>query len=75
MLSNPAYKGWLIRNKMDSPLVLTSKKFATEKDEKEWVIHKGRIPAIVSEEVFDKAQVIRGSKINHINLNFESIAL
>jgi site-specific DNA recombinase len=67
MLSNNAYKGWLIRNKMDSPLVFTNKKSATLKKETEWVVHKKRIPAIVTEEVFDKAQEIRKSKVNYQN--------
>lgn len=64
MVSNPAFKGWLIRNKMDSPLVFSSKKSATLKDESEWEIHRGVIPAIVTEEVFDLAQSTRESKVN-----------
>lgn len=63
ILTNPAYKGWLIRNKMDAPAVFSSKKFATLKDKSEWEIHKGAIPIIVSEEIFDLAQSIRASKV------------
>lgn len=67
ILSNPAYMGTLIRNKMESPLVFSDKKFATLRPEEEWRIHQGRIPAIIDEETFLKAQEIREGKVNHQN--------
>lgn len=65
MLGNPAYAGILVRNKMDSPLVFTSKRSATVKDEKEWKVHEGRIPAIVDKETFTRAQELRKKKLHH----------
>lgn len=67
MLSNPAYKGWLVRNKFDSPKIFTSQTTAKLKPESEWQVHEGRIPAIVDEQLFDLAQDIRKSKKNHEN--------
>lgn len=65
ILENPAYKGWLVRNKMDSPLAFTFKTYATLKPEEEWEIRKGRIPAIISEELWDNVQEIKKSKLHH----------
>ncbi|ULO09687.1 recombinase family protein [Paenibacillus sp. 19GGS1-52] len=64
MLNNPAYKGVLVRNKMESPLVFSNKKSATLKDEKEWEIFENRIPAIVDADTFANAQKARGGRIN-----------
>ncbi|MFI2856967.1 recombinase family protein [Paenibacillus sp. JSM ZJ436] len=65
MLTNPAFFGTLVRNKMDSPLVFTSKRSATEKEESKWKIHEGVIPAIIDKETFDLAQSIRKQKLHH----------
>ncbi len=75
MLENDAYKGWLVENKMDTPLVFTSKRYSTLKDESEWMIHKGRIPAIISEELFDQAQEIKRSKVNYQNRKGVNLAV
>lgn len=65
ILTNPAYKGWLVRNKIEAPHVFSGRNTGILKPESEWIIHKGRIPAIVSEEVFDYAQRLRESKVNY----------
>lgn len=64
ILSNPAYKGVLVRNKMASPLVFSSMKSSTFRDEKEWQVFNDRIPAIVTAEIFDKAQEVRGGRLS-----------
>ncbi|MCM3272124.1 recombinase family protein [Paenibacillus elgii] len=66
MLENPAYKGTLVRNKMDSPLVFTSKTYATLKPEEEWIVKENRIPAIVSSELWEQAQEIKRSKTCYV---------
>lgn len=65
ILTNPAYKGWLVRNKIEGPHVFSGRNTGRLKPENEWIIHKGRIPAIVSEEAFDSVQRLRESKINY----------
>ncbi|HEY2494868.1 MAG TPA: recombinase family protein [Paenibacillus sp.] len=69
IISNPVYKGTLIRNKMASPLVFSNKKSATLKDDSEWEVFEDRIPSIIDIETFDSAQLIRGAKVNHKNKN------
>ncbi|WP_340032684.1 recombinase family protein [Paenibacillus sp. FSL K6-1122] len=67
ILKNVGYTGTLIRNKLDAPLVFTSKKTATLKDESEWKVHENRIPVIIDRKMFDLAQNIRKGKVNHTN--------
>lgn len=59
IIRNEKYKGWLVGNK-------THKDFITKKikqnPESEWVIHKGAIPAIVSEEIWDEANAMLNRK-------------
>ncbi|MFC4103582.1 recombinase family protein [Paenibacillus xanthanilyticus] len=65
MLSNHAYMGTLVRNKFDAPRIFSGKKSATLRDPSEWILHPGRIPAIVSPEVFERAQEARAAKVNY----------
>lgn len=64
ILKNPAYKGLLVRNKMESPLVFSSKKTATQKPEEVWKIHQDIIPAIVDADTWQKAQEVRKTRLN-----------
>ncbi len=57
ILTNPKYKGWYCGNKSQSLDYRTKKKAFL--DESEWVLHPDpNIPAIVSEELWDKANAI-----------------
>ncbi|KAB2951158.1 recombinase family protein [Heliorestis acidaminivorans] len=51
VLTNPVYKGTLVWNRTDS-----SKKKRKQKEEGEWIMLPGALPAIVSEEKWDKVQ-------------------
>ncbi|MEK4006107.1 recombinase family protein [Paenibacillus sp. FSL H3-0333] len=64
ILKNPAYKGLLVRNKMESPLVFSSKKTATQKPEEEWKVHQDVIPAVVDADMWQKAQDARKTRLN-----------
>lgn len=64
ILKNPAYKGLLIRNKMESPLVFSSKKSAIEKPKEVWEVHEGIIPAIMDESMWQAAQDVRRTRLN-----------
>lgn len=52
MLSNPAYKGTLVWNRVDS-----SKKKRKEKEGDQWVSVDNAVPAIVSSEIWTKASI------------------
>lgn len=67
ILTNEKYKGWSVRNKYDTGVVFNKNSYAKVRDKKEWIIHKNtdKIPAIVSEEEFDKAQELLYSKVSH----------
>lgn len=62
MISQEKYCGDLARNKYDTGEVFNKHSYAKLKPRNEWIIHKDVIPAIVSREVFNKAQAIRDSK-------------
>lgn len=66
MLGNHAYKGWLVRNKLEAPAVFSGKTTASMKPESEWLIHKDRIPSIINDDDFDRVQEIRKGKVNHM---------
>ncbi|QWU14187.1 Site-specific DNA recombinase [Paenibacillus sophorae] len=65
ILENVAYTGDLVRNKMDSPKVFTSKSYATYKPKSEWLITKDRIPQIIEPELLAKSIEIRRSKLHY----------
>lgn len=75
MIINPRYKGWYTANMSEVEDYKTHKKVAKSKDE--WVMYKdesGSIPAIVSEDIWNKANEIhteRKSKWNKNVLNKE----
>ncbi|MGM0880895.1 MAG: recombinase family protein [Bacillota bacterium] len=66
MLSQEKYYGALIRNKYNAGSVF-SRKTPVVNDEAEWIVHENRVPAILSRELYDKVNKLRGSKVNHIN--------
>lgn len=64
MLKNEKYKGTMICNKYHKDFD-TKRRIKNDKDN--WYIHEGRIPAIISEDDWNKAQEIRLSKTNTTN--------
>ncbi|MBS4539832.1 recombinase family protein [Clostridium sp. D2Q-11] len=68
ILKNEKYKGILIRNKYDTGIVFVDKRTTPLiKDKDDWIEHKDVIPVIVSEELWDKVQEVRDSKISTKN--------
>jgi hypothetical protein len=69
ILSNEKYKGWLVRNKYTTGTIFVDKIPSPKlRPEAEWVIYKieeSGIPPIVSEELWDKCEQVRKSKINY----------
>ena len=67
MLTNEKYKGWSVRNKYDTGTVFNKNTSAKIRDEKEWIIDKSmdKVPAIISEEDFDKVQEMLSNKKEH----------
>lgn len=63
MLVNEKYAGILIRNKLTFGTVF-NKTRAKLKDEDQWIIHKDKIPAIISEELFNKCKNIKENKVD-----------
>lgn len=66
MLTNETYKGWLVRNKFDSPRIFTGRKTARVRPVTDWVIHRDVIPAIVDEDTWDRAEAMREGKLNTV---------
>ena len=64
ILTNEKYKGWNVRNKYDTGVVFHKNTYAKVRDKSEWIIHKDtdKVPAIVSEEDFDKVQELLHNK-------------
>ncbi len=66
MLKNEKYKGVLARNKYTTGTVFVNKVTTpVRKSKDKWIIHEDAIPAIVSEELWNKCQKVRKSKINY----------
>ena len=67
ILTNEKYKGWSVRNKFDTGTVFNKNSCAKINDKSEWIIHiTEKVPAIISEEDFDKVQEMLDSKKAHI---------
>ncbi|MGD8190963.1 recombinase family protein [Brevibacillus ginsengisoli] len=64
ILSQRKYCGDLVRNKYTFGEFLNKHNSYKIKPKDEWIIHEDVIPAIVSKEVFQKAQEIRDGKIH-----------
>jgi FtsZ-binding cell division protein ZapB len=67
ILSNEKYYGALVRGKYSTGTVLVDKHSPRLKDKSEWHIHEGKVPAIITEELFNQCQEIKASKVNVIN--------
>ena len=70
MIINPRYKGWYTANMSEVEDYKTHKKVSKSKEE--WVIYKdesGSIPAIVSEEIWNKANEIHNERKSRWNKN------
>lgn len=74
VLTNPKYKGWYCANKTQSLDYRTKKKAFL--DESEWVMYPDpNIPAIVSEELWDKANAIfkeRSARTKAYGIGYQS---
>lgn len=67
ILTNEKYKGWSVRNKYDTGTVFNKNTCAKIRDKSDWIINiTEKVPAIVSEEEFDKVQEILYGKKEHI---------
>lgn len=62
ILTNEIYTGTLIRNKLDSSIYNGGS--PKLRPESEWVRHEGRVPQIVSREIFDTAQKEMSARIH-----------
>lgn len=60
ILRNPVYKGTLIQGKKRSELFNGVVK--KEMEEKDWIIHKGKHEALISDELFEQVQNIMDAK-------------
>jgi len=70
MIINPRYKGWYTANLSEVEDYKTHKK--VKKPKEEWIIYKdesGSIPAIVSEEVWEKANKVHNARMSRWNKN------
>lgn len=68
MLENPRYKGYYTANKSRVECYKTHKKVYNDKSD--WIMYKDeRIPAIVSEELWDKANELHQSRKEHTSKN------
>ena len=70
MIINPRYKGWFTANLTEVEDYKTHKKKSKPKEE--WIIYKdesGNIPAIVSEELWNKANEVHNKRIKTWNKN------
>ncbi|WML44105.1 recombinase family protein [Neobacillus sp. PS3-40] len=62
MITNQKYCGDLIYLKYDSGTVLNKNSTYKVRPEEEWEIHYDKIPAIISREIFEKAQELRKAR-------------
>ncbi len=70
MIINPRYKGWYTANMSEVEDYKTHKKVAKPKEE--WIMYKdlsGSIPAIVSEELWNKANEVHNERTKNWNKN------
>ncbi|MDO4376206.1 MAG: recombinase family protein [bacterium] len=70
MIINPRYKGWYTANLTEVEDYKTHKKVAKPKEE--WIVYKdesGSIPAIVSEEIWNKANEVHNQRKSVWNKN------
>ncbi len=66
IIANPKYKGWYCGNKTGK-VILGGKVRRVNLDEEQWVMHRDEnIPAIVSEDLWDRANEIQKSKVDKI---------
>ncbi|MGF9711604.1 recombinase family protein [Paenibacillus naphthalenovorans] len=63
ILTNPVYKGDIVRNRF-AKSVFDGRASAALRPESEWITHEGRVPAIVDAELWEKAQETRYSKVH-----------
>ena len=70
MILNPRYKGWYTANMSEVEDYKTHKKVPKPKDE--WIMYKdktGSIPAIVSQEIWNKANAVHEKRVKTWNKN------
>lgn len=66
ILSNPMYRGALVRGRWATS-VFSGRNSAAERPISEWHIHDEHHAAIVTDELFERAQEIRKGKVNSAN--------
>ncbi|MBR3524136.1 MAG: recombinase family protein [Bacilli bacterium] len=70
MIRNPRYKGWFTANLSEVEDYKTHKKI--NKPREEWIMYKdesGRVPAIIDEELWDKANQVHNERMSKWNKN------
>jgi prefoldin subunit 5 len=63
MISNRKYCGDLVYFKFDSGKVLNKNSTYKVRPEDDWIVHEDVIPAIVSKQLFEKAQNLRSERV------------
>lgn len=66
ILGNEKYCGILVRNKWDNGIVF-NKNSPKLKEESEWIVHLDKVPAIISEELFNKCKNLKKTKVSYVN--------
>ncbi|MFJ8264783.1 recombinase family protein [Peribacillus asahii] len=66
MLKNEKYMGRVVIGKLKNPEVTSETKTKVKRDQDDWKIIEGGIPAIVSEEIFNRAQEILETRVKNM---------
>ncbi len=64
ILGNEKYCGNLVRNRLTTGDFLNKLSSHKIKPKEEWIVHEGKVPPIVSKELFEKVQQLRDGKVH-----------
>ncbi|NNG66127.1 recombinase family protein [Caldanaerobacter subterraneus] len=67
ILSNPIYMGHVVRNRYTTGTIFVDKSSPKLLPKEKWIIHKHRVPPIISEELFYKCEQIRKGRVSIYN--------
>lgn len=67
ILSNPIYMGHVVRNRYTTGTIFVNKSSPKLLPKDKWIIHKHKIPAIISEELFYRCEQIRKGRVSIYN--------
>jgi DNA invertase Pin-like site-specific DNA recombinase len=66
ILNNPIYKGTLVRNRWTTGTIFVDKTSPRKLPPEKWIIHRYRVPAIISEEIWNKCQELMKARVTKI---------